>query len=473
MANIKVRTRLYSSVGPVLLAAMSLATADAGWASCTFTPPLPSTTQTKCIAAVQIPGNPLRSFDISWVDPGRAEYYLADRSNSGIDIIDTKSLKFQRTIGGFVGVKLTTAGAVNNNISGADGVTSHGRWLYAGDGDSTLKVIDLSPSSANNPIKASISTGGTTRVDEMALTTDGKLLLAANNAEDPPFGTLFRANGDSPTNTMSSASIITKITVDPAIMPPGFGLSMEQPAWDPKTNRFYTSIPVIANNPPGCNFGQLAGDITCDGGMLVTDPTALSTPTAVQGAFNPATNTGVVSLHACGPNGATVGPHDNLLLGCTPQNNPSNTTTLVINAKTKNYANIGLITGSDEVWYNKGDNRYYLGASRNCKTPGTICKNVPAAQTPALGVVDGTSVLIETIPQSRASHSVAADSDTNRIFVPQVAPVAVVGSGGDDTGVGAGICGGNNGCVAVYQHKVDDDDHEGDDDHKDDRRSER
>ena len=69
MANIKVRTRLYSSVGPVLLAAMSLATADAGWASCTFTPPLPSTTQTKCIAAVQIPGNPLRSFDISWVDP--------------------------------------------------------------------------------------------------------------------------------------------------------------------------------------------------------------------------------------------------------------------------------------------------------------------------------------------------------------------------------------------------------------------
>jgi hypothetical protein len=469
MANIKVRARLYSSVGPILLAAMSLATADAGWAACVFTPALPSTTQTKCIAAVQIPGNPLRSFDISWVNPDRAEYYLADRSNAGIDIIDTQTLKFKSTIGGFIGIINNANGTVNNNVSGPDGVTSHGRWLYAGDGDSTLHVIDLNAPTAS-ATKTTINTGGKTRVDEMALTTDGKLLLAANNAEDPPFGTLFRANGDSPTNTMSSASIITKITVDPAIMPPGAGLSIEQPAWDPKTNRFYTSLPVIANNPPGCNYGQLAGDITCDGGLLVTDPL---NPNAVEGAFNQASNTGVVPLHACGPNGATVGPHDNLLLGCTPQNNPSNTTTLVINAKTKNYANIGLITGSDEVWYNKGDNRYYLGASRNCKTPGTICKNVPAAQTPALGVVDGTSVLIETIPQSRASHSVAADSENNRIFVPQVAPVAVVGSGGDDTGVGAGICGGNNGCVAVYQHKVDDDDHEGDDDHKDDRRSER
>ena len=46
------------------------------------------------------------------------------------------------------------------------------------------------------PSKQTISTGGTTRLDEMALTTDGKLLLAANNAEDPPFATLFAANGD-------------------------------------------------------------------------------------------------------------------------------------------------------------------------------------------------------------------------------------------------------------------------------------
>jgi hypothetical protein len=71
--------------------------------------------------------------------------------------------------------------------------------------------------------------------------------------------------------------------------------------------------------------------------------------------------------------------------------------------------------------------------------------------------------LIETVPQSSGSHSVAADSKVNRIFVPQVAPVSVVGSGGDTTTVGAGICGGNAGCIAVYQHG--DHDQEADADH--------
>jgi hypothetical protein len=149
------------------------------------------------------------------------------------------------------------------------------------------------------------------------------------------------------------------------------------------------------------------------------------------------------------PNGATVGPHANLLLGCTPGNVPSNTTTLVINAKTKNYANIGGITGSDEVWFNAGDKRYYTGSSRQL---------VGGTTTPVLGVIDETSVLIETIPQSTGSHSVAADCKRNTIFVPQVAPVAVVGTGGDTTTVGAGICGSMNGCVAVYIHEVDDED---------------
>jgi hypothetical protein len=85
-------------------------------------------------------------------------------------------------------------------------------------------------------------------------------------------------------------------------------------------------------------------------------------------------------------------------------------------------------------------------------------------------VIDGTSVLIETIPQSSGSHSVAADSKRNRIFVPQSAPVSVVGAGGDTTAVGAGICGSNNGCVAVYEHKVKakDDDHEEHGEHHDD-----
>ncbi|HEX4584242.1 MAG TPA: hypothetical protein VH183_05395 [Burkholderiaceae bacterium] len=407
-------------------------------------PGAPTTTETRCLTAVQIPGNPLLSFDISWVNADRAEFYLSDRSNAGIDVIDTQGNTFKRTIPGFVGVKLNANGTVNNNISGPDGVVSHGRWLYAGDGDSTLHVIDLQ-APAQSATQQIVSTGGTTRVDEMALSPDGTLLLAANNAEDPPFATLFAANGDMAT---SSVRAISKIAVDPAIVPAGFGLSLEQPVWEEQTDRFYVSIPVIADNPPGCNYGQLSGPITCDGGMLVIDPTAVTALNTEISVFNRHANVGVVKLNLCGPNGITVGPHHVLLLGCTPQNNPSDTTTLVLNAVNKHFANIGGITGADEVWYDDGDERYYTGSSRACGLPGGCPAPLGGA---VLGVISAdTNLLVETIPQSQNSHSVACDSQRNHIYVAQVAPFAVVGPGGDTTLVGAGICGGIKGCVAVY-----------------------
>ena len=158
--------------------------------------------------------------------------------------------------------------------------------------------------------------------------------------------------------------------------------------------------------------------------------------------------------------------NDNLLLGCTPGNNANNKTTLVINAKTHNTAHVDGITGSDEVWFNKGDNRYYLGASKMTKPAGSTL-----GSGAVLGVVDGTSVLVETIPQSSGSHSVAADSRRNLIFVPQIwtRPAGTTVPAGDANTIGGGtatvgelLCGGINGCVVVYRHNVDEDN---DDDH--------
>jgi hypothetical protein len=458
MLRSKLFAYLSCAIPSLVFGAVSLAPTGA-MAACVGAP---TTTQTKCLTAVQIPDTPLRSFDISWVNPKRAEMYFADRSNSAVEVIDTETLMWKRRLPGFVGVVLNGSGAVNNNVSGPDGVVSHGRWLYAGDGNSTLKVFDLDapPLVA---MKASIPTGGSTRVDEMALTSNGRLLLAANNAEDPPFATLFNANGNDANNHVS---IITRITVDPLIVPATFGLSIEQPTWDPRTKRFYTSIPIIANNPSGCNYGQLGPTITCHGGVLVTDPKTLTVPNAVQGAFDATTNTGVVALHACGPNGSTVGLDDNILLGCTPQNNPSDVIELVMNAKSKAQTPVANITGADEVWFNKGDGRYYTGSSRNCKVfPITAPCPAASQQQAVLGVIDAeTNTLIETVPQGSGSHSVAADSKRNLIFVPQVAPVAVVGSGGDTTTVGANLCGSMKGCVVVFQHKVKSKDHDDEDD---------
>jgi hypothetical protein len=443
----------YLSGSVAAIGAASLTASPAVAAGCQG-PGAPKSGHTRCVTAIHIPGNPLQSFDISWVDPKTSRYYLSDRANAGIDVIDTSSLTFVRTLGGFVGIVIKN-GAVDNSHSGPDGVTSHGRWLYAGDGNSTLKVFDLLAPTAS-ALKQTIPTGGTTRVDEMALTADGKLLLAVNNAEDPPYGTLFKANGDAGN---SNVTAITKVTIDPAIIPPGNGLGFEQSVWDPQTQRFYASLPAIANNPPGCSFSAL----TCSGGMVVIDPTILSSPTAVIGAFDAAANVGVVPLNNCGPNGITLGTHGNLLLGCTPGNFASDTSTLVINGVTKNYATVANITGSDEVWFNAGDNRYYLGASKAIKPAGS-----PLGSGAVLGIVNDSSVLVKTIPQSSNSHSVAADERRNLIFVPQVATGVIGGdtnttAGPNSPTVGQLLCNSNAGCIAVYLHKTDDDDDDADD----------
>jgi hypothetical protein len=90
------------------------------------------------------------------------------------------------------------------------------------------------------------------------------------------------------------------------------------------------------------------------------------------------------------------------------------------------------------VWFDEGSGRYYTASYAN---PGGS----------VLGVVDGeTNFLLEAIPQSSFSHSVAADRQRHKVYVPQVAPKSVVGIGGDTTTVGEQICGSTNGCIAVY-----------------------
>src|SRR6266853_6520636 len=125
-AGQRTRSTFNRAMWLVALLICSAVSAAAQVTHCTG-PGAPTTTQTKCSTAIAIPGNPIRSFDISWVNPDRAEYYLADRSNAGVDIIDTRHNAFKKTIAGdpnglhFVGIVLNTAGtAVVNNHSGPD-----------------------------------------------------------------------------------------------------------------------------------------------------------------------------------------------------------------------------------------------------------------------------------------------------------------------------------------------------------------
>ncbi len=92
-----------SVVMATLFAGVSVATPAVAQPPCTG-PGAPTTTETQCLTAVQIPGNPLRSFDISWVNPNRSEYYLGDRSNAGIEVIFTATNTWTRRLKGFVGI---------------------------------------------------------------------------------------------------------------------------------------------------------------------------------------------------------------------------------------------------------------------------------------------------------------------------------------------------------------------------------
>ena len=343
---------------PVALLAITLTSVSASAAT-----PAPATTVR--IDKIAIPGKPLKAFDISWVDAPTAHYYLADRSNGAIDVIDEMTDTVTAQIGGFVGA------TGNNNTSGPDGVvvTVSNKELWAGDGDSTVKVVDL----VANKVVATISTGGKFRADEMAYDPKDNVLIAANNADDPPFATIFSVAG---------RTVIKKITF------PNATNGAEQPQYDPATGMFYLSVPATVANPGG--------------EIAVIDPVSLAVTTSY-------------GLKDCGPNGLAIGPGNQLLAGC---GNPHRS---VIIDKTNGavLADFSTVGGSDEVWYNPGDNRYYLAE--------TAFQN--------LGIIDaGTMTMVGEVQSGIGAHSVAGDRVSNHIFVPVAGPDPAC----------------PNGCIAVY-----------------------
>ena len=120
------------------------------------------------------------SFDISWVDPDLHKYYLADRNNLSVDVIDTSTNPpsfLTKFTPGFVGARGKLANGTvcgpptdattcisNNDVSGPDGVltlpaSGNKTQLWVGDGNSRVWVLDASsgnpvtvPPGATNPI---------------------------------------------------------------------------------------------------------------------------------------------------------------------------------------------------------------------------------------------------------------------------------------------------------------------------------
>ena len=158
-------------------------------------------------------------------------------------MIDVLTNRVTAQIGGFVGA------TGKNDTSGPDGVvvTVSNKELWAGDGDSTVKVVDL----VANKVVATISTGGKFRADEMAYDPKDNILMVANNADDPPFGTLI---------SVTSRVVLKKIPFTNATN------GAEQPQYDPATGHVLPLRPWRLWPAPG---GEIA----------VIDPSASSVAT--------------------------------------------------------------------------------------------------------------------------------------------------------------------------------------------------
>ncbi len=139
------------------------------------------------IKKIEVGGIGLGAFDISFVDPKIGLYVLSDRTNASVDLVDTDSNKFIGRVKGFKGVVLVD-GKADNALSGPDGsiIIQH-KTVWAGDGDSTVKVIDLK----TRKIVDTISTGGQFRADEMSWDSRHHILAVANNADSPPYLTMI------------------------------------------------------------------------------------------------------------------------------------------------------------------------------------------------------------------------------------------------------------------------------------------
>jgi len=367
---------------------------------------------------------------------GVENYYLADRSNSAVDIIPIlhNALMF------FLSPSSPDAAATgNNNTAGPNGVmtflngtsfagTSGAPTIMAGDGPtaspacaaiheavcSTVKVW----TSNNGTPQPDIATGtgggntvGINRADELCYDQADNIVLVANDADSPPFDTFID------TNTMK---VIGRLPMDgtrPIFTGVGNGEGatngIEQCQYDSRVGLIYQNIPEVGGD----------GDDDMPGMVVVFNPAAVrANANNLDAAI---LTSGEVPLTDCaGPQGMAIGPvgTTQILLGCnaqtevgtTPLVGPQNSVIISNNfgAGLSVMATLTNQGGSDEVWFEpQPDNggNYFLGNASAIPVQQlgvATAQGVPAApvgMTPLQNIFIGFSGSMTT----RRSHSVA------------------------------------------------------------------
>jgi hypothetical protein len=372
----------------------------------------------------------ITSFDISFVDPVVGYYILGDRTGNAVDVIDTAT----NTLVMQAGKGLFTGATGNNDTSGPDGVliVNH-RFIWAGDGNSTMKVLSL----GTGQLVATISTGGVNRVDEMCFDPVHQIVLAANNADDPPFVTFFSAR---------SFTVLGQIKFDGTNNAPKTSNGIEQCQWSPRTQKFYITVPEINGPGQGApNANQVPG------GVSVLDPVSRTVLTTYTFPGNLPGQTPSVAFdvgNCSGPQGMAVGPAPQILIGCNGGKFQAvDQPTVIINENDGSlFARVPNQSGPDMVDFSSANGGHYTLARSNANPPyglgmpplpGTCAGPNPSAGPQLIGVIDANeggvvdsdpSVVTGlfncapfnggTTPTRGGNHSIASDATQGKWFFP-------------------------------------------------------
>jgi hypothetical protein len=397
-------------------------------------------------------------------------YLLADRSNAGLDVVDTSALgNTSGNVGGigvlgagqFVGLctpppplagtTTTTFAPGDLGCSGRSGpngvITVHQKHdlneAWAGEapvisfscfavgppptGTTVCTTTVVTPSSVK---VVDLKTGGVTHTILTGTTGPKGKFAGQQRADelcwDPRENLVLVANDEAVDNYISFIStddymVKDQIKLDGSDTTHGAGKvnatnGIEQCAWDPRTRLFYLNIPE--NNGPG--------DDSKPGAVMVIDP-----KTRQMVHLFPVDHT-----KCAGNQGMAIGPDHQILLGCS---NAGPDSVIIDDRDGSPIADLAGRNGADESWYNPGDNHYLLALSNN-------------SAGPRLGVADANSEKSES-PDSLAvsaggSHSVAADPFKRHVFVP-------VNNGAGASSLicstaSGGIVPDKQGCIAVF-----------------------
>jgi hypothetical protein len=236
--------------------------------------------------------------------------------------------------------------------------------------------------------------------------------MVANNAASPPFGSLI---------STTSYSVVGKIVFDGTNGAPNATNGAEQCQWSPRTGKFYITIPGVES--PNNGHGVVA----------VIDPQTK----AVSNVFD-------IPLANCDtPQGMAVGPDHDILIGCNGSGSTTQSSVIIDERNGKIRATVANESGPDEVWFNPGNNHYFLARS------------AAAGGTQQLGIIDAETRVGDTSiaigPAGRNAHSIAADSVTNKALLPipgGVGGTQCSNAGGSDA----------SGCILVVTGTNDKDD---------------